>query len=294
MTQKKADISTKRLISLAPDRWIQWLMGRSGLKVLQIISSEFQWVSRESDVLVKAHSPDLGEFLILNELQLRYNQKVPRRMRAYTAMASEKYQLPVYPVLINLLEASSGTIASSFESNFAGLKAIQEYQVINLWEVDVDIVFQRNLSTLLPLVPILKGGGSEQVIRRALRQLRVQGQPGELESMLGFFATYVLDLDLVQQILRLDMAILEQSPLYREIVSRSEQRGIAIGEQRGIAIGEQRGIAIGEQRGIEQIALNMLRMGMAIEQVSEATGLSLEQVTQLGSSVKASDFEQDN
>ena len=155
MTQKKADISTKRLISLAPDRWIQWLMGRSGLKALQIISSEFQWVARESDVLVKAYSPDLGEFLILNELQLRYNQKVPRRMRAYTAMASEKYQLPVYAVLINLLEASSGTIASSFESNFAGQRAIQEYQVINLWEIDVDIVFQRNLSTLLPLVPIL-------------------------------------------------------------------------------------------------------------------------------------------
>ncbi len=285
MTQKKADISTKRLISLAPDRWIQWLMGRSGLKVLQIISSEFQWVARESDVLVKAHSPDLGEFLILNELQLRYNQKVPRRMRAYTALASEKYQLPVYAVLINLLEASSETIVNVFESNFAGQRAIQEYQVINLWEVDVDIVFQRNLSTLLPLVPILKGGGSEQVIRRALTQLRVQGQPGELESMLGFFATYVLDLDLVQQILRLDMAILEQSPLYREIVNRSEQRGIAIGEQRGIAIGEQRG----KQEGIQQVALNMLRLGMAIEQVSEATGLSLEQVTGLVSSAKASD-----
>ena len=188
-------------------------------------------------------------------------------------MAEEKYQLPVYAVLINLLEASSETIVNVFKSNFAGQKAIQEYQVINLWEVDVDIVFQRNLSTLLPLVPILKGGAEEQVIRRALRQLRVQGQPGELESMLGFFATYVLDLDLVQQILRLDMAILEQSPLYREIVQRSEQRG----EQRG------------KQEGIQQIALNMLRMGMAIEQVSEATGLSLEQVTGLVSSAKASD-----
>ncbi len=95
--------------------------------------------------------------------------------------------------------------------------------------------------------------------------------------MLGFFATYVLDLDLVQQILRLDMAILEQSPLYREIVSRSEQRGIAIGEQRG------------KQEGIQQVALNMLRLGMAIEQISEATGLSLEQVTGLVSSAKASD-----
>ncbi len=210
-------------------------------------------------------------------------------MRAYTALASEKYQLPVYAVLINLLEASSETIVNVFESNFAGQRAIQEYQVINLWEVDVDIVFQRNLSTLLPLVPILKGGGEEQVIRRALTQLRVQGQPGELESMLGFFATYVLDLDLVQQILRLDMAILEQSPLYREIVSRSEQRGIAIGEQRGIAIGEQRGEQRGKQEGIQQVALNMLRLGMAIEQISEATGLSLEQVTGLVSSAKASD-----
>ena len=57
-------------------------MQRSQLEIREIISSEFQWVSREGDVLVKAYSPDLGEFLILNELQLRYNQKVPRRMRA--------------------------------------------------------------------------------------------------------------------------------------------------------------------------------------------------------------------
>ena len=142
-----------------------------------------------------------------------------------------------------------------------------------MWGVDVDIVFERNLSTLLPLVPILKGGGEEKVIRRALGELRVQKQPRELESILGFFATYVLDTNLVQEILRFDMAILEQSPLYREIVSRSEQRGIAIGKQEGIAIGEQ--------RGIQQVATNMLRMGISREQVSEATGLSVEQVARL-------------
>ncbi|MBC6417303.1 MAG: Rpn family recombination-promoting nuclease/putative transposase [Prochloron sp. SP5CPC1] len=277
MPKKKADISTKRLINLAPNQWIQWLMQRSQLEVREIISSDFQWVNREGDVLVKAYSTDLGEFLILNELQLRYNKKVPRRMRAYAGLAGEKYELPVYPVLVNMLEASTERISSSFDEEFAGLRSIQDYRVINLWEVDVDIVFERNLSTLLPFVPILKGGGEEQVIRRALRELRIQGQPGELESMLGFFATYVLDTDLVQQILRLDMAILEQSPLYREMVKRSEQRGIAIGEQRGITIGEQRG----EQRTTQRVANNMLRMGMAIEQVSEATGLSVEEVGRL-------------
>ncbi len=78
MAKKKADISTKRLISLAPGEWVKWLMETSQIEVREIISSEFQWVSREGDVLVKAYSPDLGEFLILNELQLRYNQKVPR------------------------------------------------------------------------------------------------------------------------------------------------------------------------------------------------------------------------
>ncbi len=240
-------------------------MQRTEFEAKEIISSEFQWVSREGDVLVKAYSDDLGEFLILNELQLRYTKKVPRRMRAYAALAEEKYELPVYPVLINILEASSETITSSFQSNFAGLRAIQEYRVINLWEVDVDIVFQRNLSTLLPLVPILKGGGKEKVIKRALRELRVQKQPGELESILGFFATYVLDTSLVREILRFDMAILEQSPLYREIVSKSKQEGIAIGEQ----------------RGIQQVATNMLRMGISREQVSEATGISVEQVARL-------------
>ena len=266
MPKKKADISTKRLISLAPNEWVQWLMEPSQIEVREIISSEFQWVSREGDVLVKAYSPDLGEFLILNELQLRYNQKVPRRMRAYTALAGEKYELPVYPVLVNLLEASSESISSSFSEEFAGLRSIQDYRVINLWEVEVDIVFERNLSTLLPFVPILKGGGKEQVIRRALRELRVQGQPGELESMLGFFATYVLDTDLVQQILRLDMAILEQSPLYREIVERSEQRTT------------------------ERVATNMLRLGMAWKQISEVTGLSLEEVARLQQESSASEY----
>ncbi|MBC6418883.1 MAG: hypothetical protein GDA44_08900, partial [Prochloron sp. SP5CPC1] len=60
------------------------------------------------------------------------------------------------------MEASTESISSSFDQQFAGLRSIQDYRVINLWEVEVDVVFERNLSTLLPFVPILKGGGEEQ------------------------------------------------------------------------------------------------------------------------------------
>jgi predicted transposase YdaD len=59
---------------------------------------------------------------------------MPRRMRAYTALAEEKYNLPTYPVLINILQTSDTEIPTSVTSNLAGLRAIKDYRVINLWE----------------------------------------------------------------------------------------------------------------------------------------------------------------
>ncbi|MBD2134019.1 MULTISPECIES: Rpn family recombination-promoting nuclease/putative transposase [unclassified Sphaerospermopsis] len=74
----------------------KWITQRSDLQVQDILNTEFQWIERESDVLLKVLSPEIGEFLLLNELQLRYNQKMPRRIRAYTALAEERYNLPVF------------------------------------------------------------------------------------------------------------------------------------------------------------------------------------------------------
>ncbi len=47
-------------------------------------------------------------------------------------------------------------IPTKFTSNVAGLEARQDYQVINLWEVDVNIVFNQPLPSLLPFVLIRK------------------------------------------------------------------------------------------------------------------------------------------
>jgi len=96
---KPADIGGKRLISLAPDNWAQWLTQLPQARVQEIVNSNLQWVSRENDILLNVTSPETGDFLLLNELQLRYNSKLPRRMRAYTALVEEKYELPVYPIL---------------------------------------------------------------------------------------------------------------------------------------------------------------------------------------------------
>ncbi|MEH1804019.1 MAG: Rpn family recombination-promoting nuclease/putative transposase [Nostoc sp.] len=235
---KVADIGSKRLINLAPDAWVQWVTQRPEVVAKEILGSEFHWISRETDVLVKAYSATHGDFLVLNELQLRYTAQMPLRMRAYTALAQERYRLPTYPVLINILPPPSTlTIVSSYEQEFLGLRAIQDYRVINLWEIDAEIVFQQPLPSLLPFVPILRGGGEVSVVQRALQALRADAQLNELESLLAFFASFVLDTPLVQQIMRWDMAVLRESPWYQEI----EQRGIQQGARRQlIRVLEQR------------------------------------------------------
>lgn len=81
---------------------------------------------------------------------------MPQRMRNYVALAEERYGLPAYPVLINILPPSSATaIPTSYQSQFMGLTARQDYRVINLWEVDAELVLQQPLPPLLPFVPIL-------------------------------------------------------------------------------------------------------------------------------------------
>jgi predicted transposase YdaD len=229
---KPADVSTKRLISLAPNNWVKWVTQIPDVVAGEILNSEFQWISRESDVLIRAESKEYGEFMVLNELQLRYKSELPRRMRAYAGLAEEKYKLPTYPVLINILKTGDAEIPTRFESNLAGLQVRQDYRVINLWEVDVKIALEQPLPSLLPFVPILKGGEDESIIREALRLLQADEQLNQLETVLAFFATFVLDSSLVQEIMRWDMTVLRESPWYQEILQQGMQQGEQQGERK--------------------------------------------------------------
>ena len=181
--------------------------------------------------MLKAHSPEYGDFIVLNELQLRYDGNMPRRMRAYTALVEEKYGLLVYPVVVNILQPrTTETVPSHYESEIMGCRAYQDYRVINLWEIEAETVFEQNLSSLLPFVPILKGGNSEANLRQALLSLRQDEVLKDLEPLLSFFASFVFDIPLVQQMMRWDMTVLQESPWYNEILKEGLQKGRQEGE----------------------------------------------------------------
>lgn len=94
----------------------------------------------------------------------------------------------------------------------------------------MNIPFEKPLPSLLPFVPILKGGDNESTIREALQVLRRDENLNQLETVLAFFATFVLESSVVQDIMRWDMAVLRESPWYQEILREGEARG----EVRGI------------------------------------------------------------
>jgi predicted transposase/invertase (TIGR01784 family) len=71
---------------------------------------------------------------------------------------------------------------------------------------------------------------------------------------------------------------MRESVIYQEILEEGEAKGIAKGEAKG----EAKGIA----ETTKKLALNLLRIGMSLEQISEVTELSLEQVQALEKEIK--------
>ncbi len=71
------------------------------------------------------------------------------------------------------------------------------------------------LPSLLPFVPVIKGGGQEAIVRQAVQLLCADEQLSQLEPLLAFFASFVLSTRLVQQIMRRDMAVYNSRPRKR-------------------------------------------------------------------------------
>jgi predicted transposase YdaD len=133
------------------------------------------------------------------------------------------------------------------------------------------------LALLLPFVPILKGGGEETVVRIALRELRADESLQDLEPLLSFFASFVLEIPIVQEIMRWDMTVLRESPWYQEIL----KEGLQLGEQRGLQLGRQKGRQEGETELIIRL-LNRRFGNLDLGVIEKIKSLSISQLEALG------------
>ena len=76
------------------------------------------------------------------------------------------------------------------------------------------------------------------MVREALNELRANDNLSDLEPLLSFFASFVFEIPIVQQIMRWDMTVLRESPWYQEILKEGLQKGEKQGLQQGLQQGE--------------------------------------------------------
>jgi len=178
-------------------------------------------------------------------------------MRAYAALAEEKYDLPVYPVVFYLLPPGAGvTLPGFYHSQFMGLTAHQDFRVVPVWEMEARQVLEEGIVALAPFVPLMKGadGGT---IRDGVRLLREREVGEEAEVALALFASFVMEAEQIQQIVRWDMAVLRESPWYNQILEEGLQRGL------------EQGLQQGRQQGLQENILQVLRTRFELSQQKE-------------------------
>lgn len=171
------------------------------------------------------------------------------RLRVYRRFPNKRMQ----QVVIYLQPTRSERVQ---QTAFTLERTHHEFDVIRLWEQPTE-VFLRSPG-LLPFAVLSQTSDRTQVLRQvaqAINQIPDRQAQSNITASAYVLAGLVLEKEVVGQVLRRDM--MQESVTYQEI--RQE----------------------GEQSKAQQIALNMIREGMALEAIARVTGLSIEQVEQL-------------
>jgi hypothetical protein len=91
--------------------------------------------------------------------------------------------------------------------------------------VDANLALEEGISTLLLFVPVLKNGGTAATVIQARNLLLADENLAELEPLLAFLSTFILESEIVRQIMRWDMAVIRESPWAKEFFQEGVQEG---------------------------------------------------------------------
>ncbi|EAW37495.1 Rpn family recombination-promoting nuclease/putative transposase [Lyngbya sp. PCC 8106] len=243
-----------------------WLLGEP-IQLTQLSPKELSIEPIRTDALILKQSNNL---VLHVEFQTKTEATIPFRMTDYRLRVHRRYpDKEMHQVVIYLKQTASELV---YQNTFTLTRTRHEFEVIRLWEQPTEQFL--DTPGLLPFAVLSRTDEKVEVLREVARRVeaisdrRVQSNVGASAFIL---AGLVLEKEIIGTILRRD--IMEESVTYQELRREAREQGLQEGRVEGL----QQGL----QQGLQEVALNLLRSGMSLEQVANFTGLSLEQVTQL-------------
>ena len=236
------------------DDFASWLLG-APVRLTELSPTELSLEPIRADALILRQAEDL---VLHAEFQTEADAGIPFRMADYRLRVYRRFPAKeMRQVVIYLRETGSDLVR---QNAFVLTRTRHEFDVIRLWEQPSEI-FLSSLG-LLPFAVLSRTENPVGVLTQVastIAEIPDRRAQSNLMASAGILAGLVLEKDVITRILRGD--IMRESVIYQDILQEGRQEGMQLAK--------------------EELARNLLRENISIEQVVRLTGLSLERVQSL-------------
>jgi predicted transposase YdaD len=254
---KQWDILTKKLLQANPQALISWVL--TGATYQGELNVELQKKDPISADLLYTVNCNEEQMVLHIEIQRQRDEEMGRRVWEYNCLASIHTGLPVYSLVIYLVKQHS-IVNPLYEMKVPMGLTVHRFlfQNIKLWEIPPEVFKQENLSGLLPLLPLTKGGKRPEIVDEMIESLQQAGKT-DLLPLAYAISALTFKKKHERQWLKERFAnmedILEGSWAYQEMVQKAAAKSL----KQGLEQGKQQGLEQGKQQGLEQGKKDMER-----------------------------------
>ena len=260
------------------DDLARFLTGRPTTRLVEALTREYPIKQRTPDIELHMTDPDLGDFLVVVEVQARYDPTLARRLASLTAFLHSEHGKPVIPVVLYLRQpASRGGDAVLYE--MAGSRFEVRPIEIVLPDMDAGDILARGLEgPWWPFVPFMRHGREPEIVDRLVSEVRARPElVGIADDMLRM-VSHVVELDQLRRLLGGTMLdkIWEMEPFEGSYIWVTREKWLGKGREEGREEGRRQEILRVVKRAIAR------KFGLPEpDMVSRIELLSIEQLEDL-------------
>lgn len=209
----------KYLASLYPEQFVQWLLAPNATDI-QLLPSELSREPIRADAVILLQSTNQILHLEFQTLPTS-TPPLPLRMLDYWVRLYRQYECPIEQVVIFLQETTTDAV---YTDQLIVGNTQHRYRVVRLWEQDAAPLLTN--PALLPFAALAQTDSPTALLEQVAAQVDMieeLEQQRNISACVEVLASLRFEPNLIRQFLREEL--MQESPIYQEIIQEGVQRG---------------------------------------------------------------------
>ncbi len=273
---KNYDLTLKDILSGIEKSFVKAFLGFE-IKSAETLNIEFPKIEEKiADYVCKIEDLSAKNSILHIEFQTTNHKNMHIRMARYLIELYYLYNLPIIQTVIYIGEENL-TMKDKIKFEILDTKIEYKYKIIDIKTVDCERFLNSNESDLVVLAILcnFKDSDKSRVVREILKRINELNFTDELQKR-----NYILKLEVLSKLRNLQEIVSEEENML-EAIKIEDLPSYKKGELSGIQKGIERGVERGIQKEKSHIALNMLKAGLDIKNISLFTELSIQEIEKL-------------